>query len=262
MRAFLQLSAIVLLCTAMATPVAGKDVPAAVIPQGYLKVAALPDSADWAPAPPAAGTPSQLRDRAGADAGVALRGSPRWDVAVRDADLTGTGALAAFDCTLGITVSAKTTPKTYGLLRRTMVDFGTSTALIKKKYMRPRPFMENGQPSCTPDWESRLRQDGSYPSGHSAIGFGMALVLAEIDPERASSIISRGRAFGDSRRVCNVHWLSDIEEGRMAAATTFARLQTEPKFRKDMEAARRELRRVRANPSGCDVEAGALALTR
>lgn len=247
------------------TPADGAEKLAAAVkamPQGYLKAPALPESADWTPAPPAADTPSGARDRAGAEAGVALRGSPRWDLAVRDADLTGGGGLAAFDCTLGIALGPKATPKTYALLRRTMMDFGMSTSVVKKKYMRERPFMENNQPSCTPDWEAALRKDGSYPSGHSAIGFGTALVLAELDPDRAAAIIARGRAFGDSRRVCNVHWLSDIEEGRIFASTTFARLQSEPKFRKDMEAARRELHRARANPTGCDVESGALALTR
>ena len=162
---------------------------------------------------------------------------------------------------VGIAIGPKTTPRTYALLRRTLVDFGYSTALIKARHMRPRPFMENGQPSCTPDWEARLRQDGSYPSGHSAIGFGSALVLSELEPDRASAIMARGRAFGDSRRVCNVHWLSDIEEGRMAAAATFARLQAEPGFRKDAEAARRELRRARATPAGCEAESRALSVT-
>ncbi|MBY0421970.1 MAG: phosphatase PAP2 family protein, partial [Parvularculaceae bacterium] len=100
--------------------------------------------------------------------------------------------------------------------------------------------MINKQPTCTPAEEARLCGNGSYPSGHSAIGFGWGLVLAEIFPERAAALVARGRDFGDSRRICNVHWLSDVEEGRIAAAATFARLQSEKAFAADLDAARRE----------------------
>ena len=78
MRAILHLSISALLAAAPA--IAADKVPSVGSSpgKGYLQAPALPDSAEWAPAPPAAGTPAQLRDRAGAEAGVALRGSPRW----------------------------------------------------------------------------------------------------------------------------------------------------------------------------------------
>lgn len=97
-----------------------------------------------------------------------------------------------------------------------------------------------------------LAKDGSYPSGHAAIGFGWGLILAELLPGRATQVTARGREFADSRRVCNVHWLSDVEAGQVVAAATVARLHAEPAFRKDMDAARKELRRARAAPpTGC-----------
>ena len=47
--------------------------------------------------------------------------------------------------------------------------------------------------------------DGSCPSGHTDIGWGWALILSEIAPDRTDAILERDRAFGESRVVCNVH---------------------------------------------------------
>jgi acid phosphatase (class A) len=149
-------------------------------------------------------------------------------------------------------------------LRKAGVDLALSTSAIKRKFQRPRPFMVNKKPTCAPAMEAVLRKDGSYPSGHSAIGFGWGLILAELLPDRANQIVARGRAFGDSRRVCNAHWLSDIEEGRIVASAMVARLHADPKFREDLEAARAELAVPgHTQPTrNCAAEAAALDLSR
>ena len=53
-------------------------------------------------------------------------------------------------------------------------------------------------------------------------------------------------AYGESRNVCNVHWYSDVVQGRVMAAGTVARLHAEPAFRADLEAAKAELAAVRS----------------
>lgn len=236
------------------------NAPAPRLGQGYLKNAAPPESIVLSPAPPAAGSVAQARDDEASKAGLALKDGPRWTLATQDADLFGPRATATMSCALGIDIGAQTTPRLDRLLRRVMADLGMSTSVIKRAYNRPRPFMVNGQPTCTPDWEPMLRKDGSYPSGHSAVGYGWSLILAELRPEYASRIVARGRAFGDSRRICNAHWLSDVEEGRIAATTIFARLNAEPAFQKDMKAVRAELKRAKAAPHNCESEAAALRL--
>lgn len=249
-----------LLLLVLAAGVAGATaVPAAT--QGYLATPTPADSADWAPPPPAAGSAAAARDEAGAAAALPMRGTPRFDLATRDAGLRHGGLLRAFDCTLDIATGDQATPRTSALVNRLIDDFGRAPALIKEKFARPRPFMVNGAPTCTPEDEAMLRTSGSYPSGHSAAGFGVALVLAQLLPERASALMARGRSFGDSRRLCNVHWLSDIEEGQMIAAATFARLQSEPAFRRDMQRAGAELRKARGKAPGCTAEREALGLT-
>ncbi len=103
-----------------------------------------------------------------------------------------------------------------------MPDFPPTTA--KNRYKRTRPFVLNKETSCTPDAEKDLMTDGSYPSGHSSLGWAWALILTEIDPEHTNAILARGRAFGESRVVCGVHWQSDVIEGRFMGASTVARI--------------------------------------
>ena len=230
---------------------------------GYLGGGALPDSLLLSPPPPAAGSAAEARDKEAATAALKMQGGARWEIASGDADLRPGRAAAAFSCTAGFPIDQANAPILSRLLARTMGDLGMSTSEVKKRYMRPRPFMDNGKPSCTPDWEKMLRRDGSYPSGHSAIGYGYGLILAELMPDRAARLVARGRAFGDSRRICNVHWLSDIEEGRVIASATVMRLNADPAFAADLAAARKEIAALRRKPveagPDCAKEAAALA---
>ena len=227
--------------------------------EGYLQSAAPEDSLVLSPPPPAPGSAAEARDLEASRAALALRGTPRWELAAADAELQGPSATAAMSCAAGVAIGPQTTPKTDRLLRRALPDLGQSTSVIKARFQRPRPFVSNGAPICTPQSEAGLRGNGSYPSGHSAIGFGWGLILAELLPARANALVARGRAFGDSRRVCNVHWLSDVEEGRVAAVAVLARLHAEPAFQKDLKAARSELRRAKAVPADCAAQTAALA---
>jgi acid phosphatase (class A) len=228
---------------------------------GYLPRGAAPDSLVFVPPPPAPGSAAFARDEEGARAAVTLRGSPRWDQATIDADLFKPDTTGVFSCAAGFTIGAETTPRLAALLRRAGPDLALAVYPTKRLYKRPRPFMVNGQPTCTPQDEAVLRADGSYPSGHSAIGYGWSLLLAEVVPDRAAQIVARGLAFGDSRRICNVHWLSDIEQGRSVAAAVVARLHAEPAFRADLEAARAEVaaRRAQLAVPDCARENAALA---
>jgi acid phosphatase (class A) len=128
---------------------------------------------------------------------------------------------------------------------------------------RQRPFVVNKEPSCSPDDENALAKNGSHPSGHAAICLAWALILSEIAPEQMDGILARGWAFGESRLVCNVHWQSDVAEGRVVGASAVAQLHADFTFREDLEAAKAELRTVRArglNPlHDCTAEAAALA---
>lgn len=233
---------------------------ASFLGSGYLGREKVPDSLLLNPPPPARGTVAQIRDEEAAGAAVTLRGSPRWELAKRDADLFSPLATDTFSCATGFALSPQTTPKLHSLLRKAAADLAVGSYATKNQYKRQRPFMVNGEPTCTPQDEPMLRQDGSYPSGHSAIGFGWGLLLAEIVPDRSAQLVSRGRAFGDSRRVCNVHWLSDVEEGRIVATAVVARLHAEPAFQKDLKAAQKEVAKQRRRLPAADCTAESAAL--
>ena len=230
---------------------------------GYLPAGTAPNSLNLLPPPPAAGSAAQARDDEAAKAAVALNGTPRWTLATHDAELKFPKAAETFACAMDVKISEADTPALYVLLRRTLADNGLSTYPTKNKYKRARPFTVNGAPICTPNEEQVLRNDGSYPSGHSAIGWGWALVLTQVAPDRANEILARGRAFTNSRVVCNVHWLSDTEEGRTMASAVVAKLQSNPDFQADVEAAKAEVAAARAKglkPAGdCAAETAQMA---
>lgn len=236
------------------------------IPAGYLAPEARPDSLALVPPPPAAESVAFALDKDTARLAQtqwAKPGSARWKQAQLDADLSFPAAAGTFSCALNAPVSEAQTPRLYMLLRRTLVDAGLATYRAKDRYNRTRPFVATHTSSCTPGEEAKLAKDGSYPSGHSAAGWAWALVLTEVAPDRADAILARGRAFGQSRIACNVHWQSDVNEGRMVAAATVARMHADPVFEADLAAARDELAKVRAQglPPVRDCAAEAAALT-
>ena len=263
---------LVLVCiaiTAGCAGIEGQSKPAAVpeirpgILAGYLQPEVLPNSLALIPPPPAEGSAAFALDEEVSRRSLALRGSPRWELAAKDAELMFPKAAETFSCALNVPITEQDTPHLYMLLRRTLADAGLSTYTAKNKYQRKRPFMVNKEPTCTPDEEEHLKKDGSYPSGHTAIGWAWALILTEIAPEQADAILARGRAFGKSRNICNVHWHSDVVEGRFMGAAAVARLHADPAFRAELESARAELAAVRAKglkpTRDCQAEAEALA---
>lgn len=229
---------------------------------GYLPSDARPNSLAFVPPPPVAGSAALALDEEVRRNSLALRGTPRWTLAAEDADLMFPAAAGAFQCALNAPVTEKDTPHLYVLLRRTLTDAGLSTYAAKNHYMRTRPFVVAKESTCTPGDEASLMKDGSYPSGHAAIGWAWALILSEIAPDRSDQILARGWAFGQSRVVCNVHWQSDVVAGRLVAAATVARLHADPGFRSDLAAAASELAEARAEhlepTRNCKAEARAL----
>jgi len=213
--------------------------------EGYLAPENQPDSLKLLPPPPAADSPAFALDRAVSEYGIKLRDTPRWKQAIIDANLHFPEAIEGFAGIVDIPITEEKTPHLYMLLRRTLTDLGLSTYAAKNEYNRGRPFMMNNEPVCTPADEEGLRKDGSYPSGHTAVGWGWALLLSELFPDQTDALLKRGWDFGQSRIICNVHWQSDVNQGRIMGAATVARLHADPGFLADLEAAKGEIAALR-----------------
>lgn len=247
-------------------PTSAQDIgeirPGSGILKGYLSRQDLPSSLKLLPPPPAPGSAAQAADDEAYRQTRALRDTPRWALARQDADLRYPQVNQTFACTLGVPVSEQHTPHLNALLRRSLTDAGLATYTAKDHYKRTRPFVGFHESTCTPDEEAKLRNDGSYPSGHTALGWATALILTELAPERADALLARGYAYGQSRVICGVHWQSDVSMGRVVGAAAVARLQADASFRAQMAEARAEIQAARAQglkPSqDCAAEAAAL----
>ncbi|MGM4893162.1 acid phosphatase [Tardiphaga sp. 839_C3_N1_4] len=211
------------------------------IAPGYLKPADLPNSLVLLGPPPEQDSAALARDEEARKATLLLRGTDRWKQASTDADLAFPQAADNFSCAMGIKIDKEQTPRLYAMMQKMLSDFGLSTYGVKNKYNRTRPFVVHNEATCRADQEAILRTDGSYPSGHTAAGWGWALVFAQINPERSNELFTRGIAFGQSRVICDAHWQSDVDAGRIMGAATFARLQTNATFVADLKAAKAEV---------------------
>lgn len=173
--------------------------------------------------------------------GKELRDTPRGDMAVADANVSGTGIAYAFSEAFGMEISPEHTPEIFRLIATMKEDAGDlATKHAKEKYMRPRPFMYFGEPTCLPEQQASLSTNGSYPSGHTAIGWAVALVLAEINPGRQDQILKRGYELGESRIICGYHFQSDVDAARIVAGAVVARLHADRKFSRQLKKAKKE----------------------
>lgn len=147
---------------------------------------------------------------------------------------------------LGLEISQTDTPELWTLLVKSLATLSRVCTEAKKQYHRVRPFVFFNDPLLTggkEEDEEKLRHSGSFPSGHSARAWLSSLLLSEICPECADTIVARGWMYGESRVIVGAHWQSDVDIAREIATVCYASLQTCPAFRSQMERAQAEFRK-------------------
>jgi acid phosphatase (class A) len=195
--------------------------------------------------PPAAGSPEAVTDLERVHAMQRVATAERRALAVADAELEPWKAFAA---PLGRELDPARLPTASRLMSRVRSDV-LAAGVAKNKYARPRPFVTDSTlDMCLPGDRLRIEASYSYPSGHATYGWTVALLLAEMLPERAEAILLRGRDYGDSRVVCGVHYPSDVEAGRLVGAGLVAKLHADPAFAEMLAASRREVLNALAAP--------------
>ncbi|MDF2385806.1 phosphatase PAP2 family protein [Nostoc ellipsosporum NOK] len=217
--------------------------------QGYLAPGALDILAILPPAP-VKGDPRYEADRRIFRETRALVGTPRWDLATGDVPTGQADLMRDFSCALGVTMTPENAPRTEALVARARIDTGRGTNVAKGYYKRSRPFLIDKGAICQPAKDVLDSYD--YPSGHTTLGWTWAMLLAELAPDRATQLLARGRAYGESRIVCGVHNASAVEGGRLSATATLAALSSSPQFQADFAAARAELAALRGTGAAPD----------
>jgi acid phosphatase (class A) len=228
---------------------------------GYLADGAFDIFAVLPPAP-VRGDPRDRADRRIFEATRALVGTPRYALATRDVDYREPALMGDFSCAAGIALTPENAPRTLALVERASVDTGTQMLRAKDFYKRPRPYKTEGGEICQS--KADLGDSFDYPSGHTTLGWTWGLVLTDLLPDRATALVARARAFGESRYICGAHNESAVEGGQTTAMATMAAVRTTPAYQGDAAAARAELRALiadphAAKPQGCDVEAKLVA---
>ncbi|HEY3950207.1 phosphatase PAP2 family protein [Phenylobacterium sp.] len=231
--------------------------------QPYLGKAALPDTLKILPPAPQAGDIRYETDRKMFLSTRKLKDTPRWALAINDDNLSPQAIMKDFSCALGVQLTAQNAPKFTSMIPRIGRDASVATNMTKDVWKRQRPFTIDKGPICI-DPNGPIKGTYDYPSGHNTYSWAIGLILAELAPDRATEILTRARAYGESRLVCGVHNMSAVETGRTNGSIVVAALHSSPAFRADLETARTEIAAARkAGPApdaaACAKEAPLLA---
>lgn len=186
---------------------------------------AMPDF----PAPP---EPGSAADRADLSAVYALQRSlkpgqcDRAKMAARADFENFFGDLSPFPAPLPAEAAA--------IFKRVKTETDGVAADIKDKFKRKRPFLRD------PGLNPCLGRIGglAYPSGHATISRLLALMLADLVPERRAQFLARADEAAQDRVIGGVHHPADIEAGKALADRLYPRYKKSKRFAADMKTLR------------------------
>lgn len=206
----------------------------------------MPNAVHFLPPPPDTASAAFQYDRAQYRWGKEQRKDPvRLAIAVSDAVWSIDNICKIYSGVLGIDISRENTPAIYRMLTLGLLTTDQAGKLPKNHYMRTRPYVFFNEPTIYPSDEKWLRTNGSYPSGHTILGWSAALLLTEVAPDKADTILARGYIYGQSRVIAGYHWQSDVDAARLVASAAVARLHADKRFTKLIKKARKEYNKKR-----------------
>lgn len=219
----------------------------------YVKPYEMPNAGYYLPAPPDTASMDFVDDMIQWQWGKTQRNTPRGRQANMESPWLPSIMESVMSQCLGLdTICAEKTPALARLLLRAYNTGNKSTAAAKALYMRTRPFVQMGEDTWAEYDTDYLRTNGSYPSGHTSLGWGTALAFAEMWPELQDTIMRRGFQFGENRIITGAHYQSDVTAGYLCASAAFARAHLHPEYQQDIEAARAEYKRLKGLPDDYD----------
>ena len=213
----------------------------------YMDADAFPNSLNFLPPPPKAGSAAFAYDSSQYVWGKSMRAdSARAALAIAQSTVDITEMAVLFSDAFGVEISAKKTPAILNVLKRGVLTMRLSARGPKKFYKRPRPYEYFNESTLIPNLDDEHRNSGSFPSSHTVRGWAMALVLAEINPAAQDALLKYGYEWGQSRVIAGFHWQSDVDASKLIISGCFARLHADESFNADMRKARAEFKRLSA----------------
>ncbi len=218
----------------------------AVGQEPLVKAKEMPNAVNFLPAPPEKGSAAFDYDQSQYRWGLEQRkDKERCAVAMSDAVWSVENICKIFGEVMDIIISPEATPAIYNMLAVGCLTADQAGHLPKEHFMRKRPYVFYGESTLVPGDEEELSHNGSYPSGHTILGWSAALLLTEMAPELADKILAVGYRYGESRVIAGFHWQSDVDAGRLVASAAIARLHSEKEFLHLMEDARNEYEKLK-----------------
>ena len=211
----------------------------------YFTTSEMPDMVLFMPGPPDSSSVAFANDVSRYFWGKEMRKDPeRAAQAARDAVYGLATILTEFEEAFGMKITKEDTPEIYKVLLEGTATCDSICTLPKAHYGRTRPFILFNEHTLVPELEEELNPHKSFPSGHTLLGWSSALLMMEINPDRANEILARGYRYGENRLVVGAHWQSDTDAARLAASAAYARLHTSERFLEQMKKAREEFKRL------------------
>tara|TARA_R100000995_G_scaffold21400_2_gene8972 strand:+ start:1621 stop:2163 length:543 start_codon:yes stop_codon:yes gene_type:complete len=97
---------------------------------------------------------------------------------------------------------------------------------LKKHFNRPRPKVIAKKLGIKmQDHEMSSMKTPSYPSGHSAQGILIGMVLAKKHPQAAKQFMQAGRNISKSRNIAKAHYKSDSKMGEKLGKEMFEHIK-------------------------------------
>ena len=200
----------------------------------------IPTGAEILPLPPQPTDVAFYNDWYRYEWGKTMRDTERGKQAAEDAVHTLEYFSKIYSEPFGLVISSETTPEILALMERVLATTSLCNQKSKSRIMRKRPFMQFHEPTPVPEDEEKLKTNSSYPSGHTTMGWAIALVLAEINPARQDQILKRGFEYGESRVIVGFHFQSDVDHARIITSALINRLHANDDFVKQLQKAKEE----------------------
>ena len=169
------------------------------------------------------------------------RNTPRGDQAIVDADLSDSTLIASFVIAMSADTLVDSIPAITAMVSAAKAAFEeTAQELKTSERFRKRPYVKMKEQTLIPDEEDTYLEISSYPSTNAQVGWGLALLFAEIAPSHQDEILKRGYEYGESRIIAGYQFASDVQAGRILASAVVARLHADPDFMALLQSAKAE----------------------